>query len=555
MKKRSGILPTLLAALCAVCVLAAFVAPPSALTAWAAQEPLAVPTRKAPLAVGYQDYYAIRADGVLVSWGIQEFGGFGEEVPFEKARELMPDAVAVYTSGRGAVLAVDSAGSLWAINSAQFNDTVPGVRADMEKDPMEPVKVMDGVAMAAAGQNHSLILKRDGTLWVNGMGSFGAPWLEETGSYLVQVMEDVIWADVTSYGGYAVTAGHELWGWGLTSDGRKPHKLLELSGVLQVTSHDMALVMDEGVPTGHVVSWNVDYGTGAVGEPQSELSSVVWCGRGLAIQNTGALWYHYAGGPARMGGGGPRSEFRYVMDDVAYAARGEVDSLAIERDGSLWMLSPEQEGGGLEQARLGGGYYVSAGDSVGLDNFTSTAVYEAGQFSDVKQGDWFAANVKTAFELGLMKGKSASVFAPNETITVAEAITVATRVRDIYYDEGTSFTAKGGAWYQPYVDYALDHKMLSNDMIGSYDEPATRAQMAWLLSCAVPEEALEAVDPNVAFSDVGDFGPYDDAIMTLARAGVLTGKGEGRFDPEGSVLRCEAAAMLSRTVRPSLRLK
>ena len=43
--------------------------------------------------------------------------------------------------------------------------------------------------------------------------------------------------------------------------------------------------------------------------------------------------------------------------------------------------------------------------------------------------------------------------------------------------------------------------------------------------------------------------------MLLARAGVMEGKGEGRFDPNAQVKRCEAAAMLARCVRTEQRIQ
>ena len=83
----------------------------------------------------------------------------------------------------------------------------------------KPVKVMDDVSMSAVGQFHSLILKRDGSLWVQGFGRFGAAWLDKQDSYLVKVMDNIIWTDITAFGGYAITANHELWSWGLSVDG------------------------------------------------------------------------------------------------------------------------------------------------------------------------------------------------------------------------------------------------------------------------------------------------------------------------------------------------
>ena len=54
-------------------------------------------------------------------------------------------------------------------------------------------------------------------------------------------------------------------------------------------------------------------------------------------------------------------------------------------------------------------------------------------FSDVKDSNWFYENVKTAYELGFMNGKSEGAFDPNGNVTVAEGITMAARLHSIYY--------------------------------------------------------------------------------------------------------------------------
>ncbi len=538
--------------LCALALFATLCALPAA----AAKAPLEVPVAKSPLAVGWQDYYAIRSDGTLITWGSQEFGGFEETVPFEQARELMTNAAAVYTSGRGATLAIDNDGGLWAFNTSQFNDTVPGVDYQWERDEMKPVKIMDNVAMAAMDQFHSVILKQDGTLWVNGWGSFGAPWLHKTGNYLVQIMDNVIWTDLH----YAVTADHELWGWRMTgTDDQPPRRLSDLEeGVVQVSWANLALTEQ-----GNVYHWDVNSETGAIERLQTKFSlgNITWLRAKLAIMEGGALWYYVEDFiPGRPGWENPnaKGDFQPILQNVAYATQGERDILAIQRDGSLWKLSPrEEEDFPSQQTELGGGFHLSAGANIGLTNFSPVQTYQSGQFSDVKSGDWFEDNVKAAYELGLMEGQSGTAFAPRGSITVAEAITIAARVRDIYYDEGHDFTAQAGqAWYQPYVDYATEEQMLYGDLTGNFHLPATRAQLAWLLSCALPGEALEAVNPEISFPDINEITPSRvyDSVMALARAGVITGKENGLFDPEGTVLRCEAAAMLSRAVTPNLRL-
>ena len=65
--------------------------------ALAAPAPLKLRVREQPVAAGFGDFYAIRADGTLIAWGAPEFGGDGRDPSFEQAQELMPNAAAVYT--------------------------------------------------------------------------------------------------------------------------------------------------------------------------------------------------------------------------------------------------------------------------------------------------------------------------------------------------------------------------------------------------------------------------------------------------------------------------
>ena len=58
----------------------------------------------------------------------------------------------------------------------------------------------------------------------------------------------------------------------------------------------------------------------------------------------------------------------------------------------------------------------------------------------------------------------------------------------------------------------------------------------------------------MSFADVENH-PACDAIMPLARVGVMQGKGEGCFDPDAPVKRSEAASMLARCVLPEQRLR
>ncbi len=63
--------------------------------------------------------------------------------------------------------------------------------------------------------------------------------------------------------------------------------------------------------------------------------------------------------------------------------------------------------------------------------FVKTSTYD-NNFSDVKESAWYVKDVKTAYELGFMNGKSDSLFDPNGSVTVVEGIAMASRLHAIY---------------------------------------------------------------------------------------------------------------------------
>lgn len=517
---------------------------------------LDLPVREQPVAAGFSDFYAIRADGTLIAWGAPEFGGDGKNPPLEQARELLTNAAAVYTSGRGATFAVDKEGGLYGINTGtdRFAPVLQRITADPD-DPMKPVKLMDGVSMVSVAGNHTLVVRRNGELWAQGWGCFGAPWLEKTDeSYYEKIMDGVTWAQATGRGGLAVTADHELWGWGLDTTGRdnKPQKLADnvLAASWNMLIRDGGMDEATGIESTQGWRWMYDSQAGKIEMKRaSELDGAAQVSSSGAVVTRGGGLYFFDGS-----GSGLDGTYKQVMDMVDYADRGERTSLVVRYGGVLWSLT-QREDGSFQEQRLGAGFYGGEpGDQRGLDNFKPVNRYRAGQFSDVKAGDWFADNVKSAYELGLMKGDSPSTFSPNSTITVAEAVTVAARVRDIYWGKGTDFTPKAGtAWYRPYVDYARANGMM-NPAPEDYDRPATRAELARWLAAALAGEATRPETQDMRFTDVTEAHRDYAVIMTLVRAGIMGGKGDGIFDPEAPVLRSEAAAMLSRAALPALRL-
>ena len=185
--------------------------------------------------------------------------------------------------------------------------------------------------------------------------------------------------------------------------------------------------------------------------------------------------------------------------------------------------------------------------------------YTAGQFVDVSEGDWFAVSVGEAYEYGLMSGKEENVFDPDGNVSIAEAVTIASRIHSLYTrGENVPETSAGGAWYQMYLDYAFQNGIIGRDFYeSSVVETATRAQFAQILAGALPKEALYEINriPDDAIPDVKMDLAYAESVYTLYRAGIFGGSDDsGTFLPQTNISRAEAACVIARMADPANRI-
>lgn len=186
-------------------------------------------------------------------------------------------------------------------------------------------------------------------------------------------------------------------------------------------------------------------------------------------------------------------------------------------------------------------------------HFARRATYKKGQFKDVSSSQWYASNVASAYELGLMKGTSNTTFNPSGDVTIAEALTMASRIHSIYTTGRETFVQSGPNWYQVYVDYANQNGIIDETYnryykLGDVTRKATRAEFAMFFASALPDKGLAAINIiyDNAVPDVGNIA-CSSAVYKLYRAGVLTGSdAKGTFHPTSYITRAEAAAIVDR---------
>lgn len=166
-------------------------------------------------------------------------------------------------------------------------------------------------------------------------------------------------------------------------------------------------------------------------------------------------------------------------------------------------------------------------------------------YADVQEGDWFYANAKLCYETGLMTGTDVG-FEPNKVLTTAEAVTLAARVGATLRGEAIRPAQPGEPWWEPYREYRFPY---GGGEGGS--APAIRWDFLFMLyQYAYEFGLLEPINTVTALPD------SDDAmVLAYYNAGILTGVDKyGTFAGGKSLTRAEAAAMVSRIVRPELRL-
>ena len=184
------------------------------------------------------------------------------------------------------------------------------------------------------------------------------------------------------------------------------------------------------------------------------------------------------------------------------------------------------------------------------NSFARTRTY-SNCFTDVSQSSWFYQSVASVYAYGLMNGDTATTFAPNAPLPMAQAITMAARINRQYTSGNMTFQTSS-PWHLTYSQYAKSKGIISA-LPADPDGSITRQEFAALLANALPDSALPHVN-MVPSGSIPDVYRSDTGIYKLYRAGIFAGNGpNGEFLPNNPITRAEAAAVLVRIADPTQR--
>lgn len=167
-------------------------------------------------------------------------------------------------------------------------------------------------------------------------------------------------------------------------------------------------------------------------------------------------------------------------------------------------------------------------------------------FSDVKSTDRFYSDIMWAWENGIVEGDNTGMFRADGKLTRAQVVTMLWRL----YDKPTAktaatFTDLTQDWYKDAVAWAVEKGIVNGVGNNKFapNETCTRAQivtMLWRLN------GSQKVTPTINFTDLTQDW-YKDAVAWAANNGITKGDGASHFYPANDCTRGEAVAFIHRT--------
>ena len=195
----------------------------------------------------------------------------------------------------------------------------------------------------------------------------------------------------------------------------------------------------------------------------------------------------------------------------------------------------------MEKKRLLAG---SMSIALAVTMFSTTAFAASVKFTDVPDSHWASSSITEMADKGIMSGIGNNLFAPSNTLTGAEFVTMI--VRHFYEDKlGT----EGEKWYSEFMDAAKSANILTGTNVTA-EGTINRYDMAQLMYNVLKAEGITTSSLSDT-SKVADWSAvpstYRDAVSVCYNMGMLTGvDNKGTFNGTGVMDRAQAAVVMDR---------
>ncbi len=327
---------------------------------------------------GFSYSLALRADGTVWAWGSNFFGQLGDGTT---QRHLVPAQVVglanvVALSGAGSyALALREDGTVWG-----WGESRGGMLGGSAPSQLTaaPVPGLEEVASISAGYVHALALKKNGTVWAWGSNSHGELGDgTQTASSLPHEVPGLHGVAAVAAGpngeSLALKKNGTVWAWGYNSSGElgmgTDRQLSPVSVVGLTDAREGATGMGYTLAVradGSVWRWGLEPSQGmdprpeqATPTPMPGLTQVVSVAAGglhsMALKQDGTVWSLGFNVYGQLGDGSDSFQSdtpvqAVGLTDVVAVAAGDMHSLALKRDGTVWAWGANYVGqaGGCE---------------------------------------------------------------------------------------------------------------------------------------------------------------------------------------------------------------
>lgn len=173
-------------------------------------------------------------------------------------------------------------------------------------------------------------------------------------------------------------------------------------------------------------------------------------------------------------------------------------------------------------------------------------------FEDVHESDWFYADAEYAYNHGLMKGTSETIFSPYGSTTRGTIVTILHRME--LEPENTSvirFSDVDDSWYTEAIGWATEKAVVKGYEDDTFrpNTDITREELAAILYRYAQFKGwdMSARGELNGFADGEEVSDWArESVEWAVAEGLLRGNEDGRLDPNGVTTRAEAAALLTR---------
>jgi hypothetical protein len=165
------------------------------------------------------------------------------------------------------------------------------------------------------------------------------------------------------------------------------------------------------------------------------------------------------------------------------------------------------------------------------------------KFSDV-EGHWGRSYLGKAVYLEIMGGYPDNTIKPDNKVQVDEFLAMTIKSMGYKPEKGD------GYWAQPYINSAVETKIIGINDFSDYKKTITRQEAARIVvnAALMKDPAPEPGIVNLLIKKIPDYpyigDKYKQTALQVYAMGIMTGDSKMNFNPKGNLKRAEAAVIL-----------